>query len=274
MFIVEINFDFASIGTILLGIGGFITATLAIRKSKLEGSKTCHELLNESRKEAERYALALHNVKMRNPDLIPKDEYPKSHNYAEEGQEGIAGSLLYIVSVGMFCGATVLGMSALGLTGDTGSTGPRGPQGEQGIPGPPGQNGSIGPPGPTGPPGPSGAVGSAGTRGATGSPGESGPPGVPGPLGPSGENGSPGTQGIPGLQGLQGSPGPQGEPGIQGDQGPPGERGPQGIQGIQGVQGPPGPTCPPGSTLTSIDIHQRNPEATTTILACVQASVP
>jgi hypothetical protein len=265
MFIVEINFDIASIGTILLGVGGFITATLAIRKSKLEGSKTCHELLNESRKEAERYAIALHDVRMKNPELIPKDEYPKSHNYAEEGEAGIAASLLFIGSIAMFCGATVLGMSALGFTGDTGSTGPRGPQGEQGIPGPSGQNGSVGPPGPIGPSGPPGAVGSIGPRGATGSPGESGPPGVPGPLGPSGENGSPGTQGVQGLQGLQG------EPGIQGNQGPPGE---QGVQGIQGVQGPPGPICPPGSTLTSIDVHQRNPEATTTILACVQASVP
>jgi hypothetical protein len=77
MFIVEINFDIASIGTILLGVGGFITASLAIRKSKLEGSKTCHELLNNSRKEAEGYAIALHDIRMKNPDLIPMQKKVK-----------------------------------------------------------------------------------------------------------------------------------------------------------------------------------------------------
>jgi len=265
MFIAEISFDISSIGTIILAVGGLVTAISAFNKSKIEGSKTCHELLNKSRKEAEGYAIALHDIRMKHPELIPKDEAPQSHNYADEKEDGVAASLLFIASIAMFCGATILGLSSLGLIGDTGPAGKQGPQGIQGPPGNPGPQGETGSQGPQGPPGPSGETGPTGSRGATGSPGESGPSGVPGPLGPSGENGSPGTQGIPGVQGEQGIQGIQGEPGIQG---PPGQ------QGIQGIQGPPGPTCPPGTTLTTIDVHQRNPEATATIVVCLQASVP
>ena len=178
--------NLAGLGAVLAGVGGVITAWTAIRKSKMEGSQTCHELLNQSRLEAEQYAAELHRIKINHP------EYKDS---------GIA--VLWMVgSIGLFCAATALGLMSLGLVGDTGSTGPQGPQGNQGIPGPVGPKGLPGLVGPVGPIGPTGNLGPQGLPGNDGSPGPVGEQGIPG------EVGQPGTNGLPGPQGIQGEPGP------------------------------------------------------------------
>ena len=155
--------DLPGIGAILAGIGGVITAWIAIRKAKQEGSKTCHELLNESRLEAEHYAAELHIIKMKHPDM------------------GLA-ALWMVASIGCFAAATALGMVAV----DSGDTGPQGPKGEQGIQGTQGSPGINGLPGPPGIPGITGFQGAQGNQGNTG---------------PQGPQGREGPQGIPGLNG-------------------------------------------------------------------------
>lgn len=260
------------IGSILVGLAGVITAWIAIRKAKAEGSKTCHELLNASRKEAEEYAIALHSIRMNHPNLIPDEQYPKSHNFADEG---MASGLWMVLSIGLFTAAMLLGMAALGIgeIGPSGSPGPKGEQGPQGPSGSEGQGGDFGAPGPQGEQGPEGVPGANGGQGPegalgpTGSTGEPGAPGAPGDIGSTGEpgaTGSSGPAGEPGPVGATGPPGPQGEQGLQGVQGIQGLTGPA---GPTGPQGPPGMQCPPGFIAETLKLNA--PGGQITLFTCV-----
>ena len=151
-------------------------------------------------------------------------------------------SVLLLVSMCCFAVSAALGVVSVLASHD---------QGAQGPPGPPGERGPRGVPGARGPAGADSQV--------------------PGPPGRDGSDGAPGRDGasIVGPQGAQGVPGssivgPRGETGAAGrDSTVPGPAGPA------GAQGEPGPLCPAGFTPTTIDVHQRNPEATPTILVCV-----
>lgn len=253
----------SGIAALLVALGGLTTAYVTIHKSKQEGSKQCHELLNDSRKEAEEYAVALHQIRMSHPDLnVPT---PKSHIY---GQDGLA-VLWMVASIGLFCTATVLGMMSLGIEGDTGPIGPQGIAGIQGDPGPPGPSG---PPGPPGPPGSSGStptsiivVPGTGTAGTVGAAGETGPTGN---VGTSGETGATGSTGPPGETGAAGASGPPGPQGDTGPQGVPGPQGPVGPAGVTGPQGPPGGLqCPPDYTAEPLTLN--SPGGQITLFTCV-----
>jgi Collagen triple helix repeat (20 copies) len=172
----------SGLGAILAGIGGIISGWVAIRKAKMEGSKTCHELLNASRLEAEQYSIELHEIKMKHPEL------------------GLA-ALWMVASIGCFAAATVLGMMAVDSVSSQGPPGPVGPQGSQGIQGLPGVIG------------PQGIQGISGNQGPQGTQGNEGPPGIPGSSGES-------IVGEQGPQGIQGESGPQGIQGEQGIPGP------------------------------------------------------
>ena len=249
--------DFAGIGAILVGIGGIITAWLAIRKAKDEGSATCHELLSESRKEAEGYAKQLHDLKMKHPDLFD--------------DEGIAG-WYFVASIALFVIAALIGATHLGWF-----EGPKGPPGPPGIEGPAGKNGT---PGSTGPPGLNGGAGTTGTTvvvtSGTGSAGGTGLTGASGATGQTGATGAAGASGtgIQGLPGSAGSTGPPGEsitgatgpPGAVGPQGPPGPAGATGLTGPQGLPGAP-TTCPAGFSFKDITIKEKN--QTFTLHVCV-----
>lgn len=192
MFVAELTL--AGIGAILAGLGGLVTAVLAMHRARIEGAESCHTALNECRAESERYARALHRVRLEHPELIDDDG---------------RASLYLVAAIILFSVAAVLGLMATGVF-DPGPSGP---------PGPPGPLGPQGPPGTTATtvvvvPGTGTATIGSNETGASGAPGEAGSPGasVVGPAGPAGEPGPPG----PVVAGPPGPPGPQGERGVPG----------------------------------------------------------
>ena len=247
--------DLAGVGAILVGLGGLVTAWLALRKARDEGSKTCHELLNESRKESEQYARQLHDLRMKHPEVFD--------------DSGLAGWYA-AASVLLFVIAAIIGATSLGWF--EGPKGPPGPGGPPGIEGPRGLNGSSGPPGP---PGSTTSQGGTGTTvvvtpgsGTAGGIGATGPGGATGATGATGASGT----GVQGLPGSTGSTGPAGES-ITGPAGPPGATGPAGPPGPAGAVGQTGPvgppvTCPPGFTMETVDVKPSKGGNTITLHVC------
>ncbi len=118
-------------------------------------------------------------------------------------------------------------------------------------------------------PGPKGDKGDTGSPGTNGIDGRNGIDGTNGPAGINGNDGVNGTSGTNGTNGKDGQRGPKGDTGNQGPKGDKGDTGNTGPAGINGKDGNPGPLCPTGYSSATIDVHQRNPEGTTSILTCV-----
>ena len=238
--------DLAGIGAILVGIGGIGTAWVAIRKAKTEGSVTCHDLLAESRKEAEKYAKELHDIRMKHPEIFD--------------DSGLAGWYM-AASVAMLITAALLGATQLGWF--QGPKGPPGPEGPPGVEGPAGKNGTSVQPGTTIVVTPGTGSGETVSGGATGPGGATGATGPVGPAG-AGATGATGPTGPAGT-GVEGAPGPAGPPGPPGV----GTVGPPGPQGIPGPTGPP-TTCPPGFTMQTVDVKPSKGGNSITLNVCVQ----
>lgn len=263
-FLAEIKWS--EVTAVLLAIGGLMSGYLALRKAKSEGSTTCHELLNASRKEAEGYAAQLHRIRMTHPDLFEGEM---------KNDSGLSSNIWILAALLMIAIATLLAFHSWGPKGPPGPIGPPGPQG---FIGPQGLTGSQGAPGATGPAGPTpfveagtsnGSTGDVGPAGSIGSTGASGVNGSQGATGSTGSTGATGAIGNTGATGSTGSTGAQGPQGIPGPQGPPGETGARGATGAQGPQGTPSPvTCPSGFHLSVISIKEKS--QTYTISVCLQ----
>jgi len=234
--------NLASLGALLTGIAGIITAVISLRKARSEGAADCHRRLTAMQTEAEDLAAELHHLRMKHPDW----------------DDGSATTWM-LVALSLLLIAAVL--AVLGFSNDR--AGPIGPPGPIGPRGAPGNSGSQGPPGPTiVVPGtgtntsvPDSNGSSTGATGATGANGQS-------ITGPAGSSGSTGPAGSPG-QTVTGPPGPAGPPGPPG---PPGT-------GIQGPAGPPGQqgapaSCPPGFTMQSIAVRLPKGNDAITIHVC------
>jgi len=249
--------DVGLLCSIILGVGGIISAVIALRRAKLEGDEQCHEHLKQAREEAEISAGQLHHIRMHHPEWF------------EEGRSTVWVAFAVTLFV---IAAVLLSWSINWPSHDV--PGPIGPQGPPGLTGPQGKTGPAGPSGQSttthitsgGGSGSQGSTGATGNNGATGASGQSGPAGA---VGRTGAAGPAGAQGGTGAQGEAGAIGETGAVGPAGPQGSVGPAGPRGARGLSGPQGPPGPSvsCPSGFSIQDILIKEKSQTITLHVCA-------
>src|SRR5262252_2694657 len=170
--------------SIILGIGGIISAVIALRKAKLEGDEQCQKHLKQAREEAEVCTAELHHIRMHHPEWFERIEEGRSTVWA-----ALAVTLFVIAAV-------LLSWSINWPSHDV--PGPPGPPGPAGLTGPQGKTGPAGPSGQSttthitsgGGSGSQGSTGATGNNGATGASGQSGPAGAVGRTGAAGPAGA------------------------------------------------------------------------------------